>query len=225
LTARSHRQNRGGERKTQSPNADGDAQCLKRAEADAWFAFLMWCPKQLSWVKNPTQTCHTEQEHYLQFSNCCYNNRKLYCLDRLAKLTGEKLFGELCERVVQCGFWARAPSGIYKGQNPTRSNMVWESKDRSDPYQSEWDDLTEAIRNNQPYNEVKRGVEASLVQCLGRMAAHTGQEITFEDMCNCEHEFAPGLDKLTSDSPAPLQADAAGRYPVPQPGINAKREY
>jgi hypothetical protein len=117
------------------------------------------------------------------------------------------------------------PSGIYKGQNPTRSNMVWESKDASNPYQNEWEDLIEAIRSDQPYNEVKRGVEASLVQCMGRMAAHTGQEITYEQMLNCPHEFAPGLDQLTMDSPAPLQADASGRYPVPQPGINTKREY
>jgi len=72
---------------------------------------------------------------------------------------------------------------------------------------------------------VKRGVEASLVTSMGRMAAHTGQEITFEDMLNCPHEMAPGLDKLTNDSPAPLVADANGRYPVPQPGIVTDREY
>ena len=82
-----------------------------------------------------------------------------------------------------------------------------------------------AIRNNKPYNEVKRGVEASLVTSMGRMAAHTGQEITFDQMLNCDHEFAPDLDKLTKDTPAPLQPDANGRYPVPQPGINTKREY
>ena len=60
---------------------------------------------------------------------------------------------------------------------------------------------------------------------MGRMAAHTGQEITFEQMLNCEHEFAPDVDKLTMDSPAPLQADANGKYPVPQPGIVTNREY
>jgi predicted dehydrogenase len=117
------------------------------------------------------------------------------------------------------------PSGIYKGQNPTHSNMVWESTDKSNPYQNEWDDLMEAIRKDQPYNEVKRGVEASLVQCMGRMAAHTGQEITFEQILNCGHEFAPGLDQLTMDSPAPLKANPDGRYPVPQPGIIKDREY
>jgi hypothetical protein len=83
----------------------------------------------------------------------------------------------------------------------------------------------DAIRDNKPYNEAKRGVEASLVTSMGRMAAHTGQEITFEQMLNCEHEMAPGVDKLTFDSPAPLQAGPNGRYPVPQPGIIKNREY
>ncbi len=120
------------------------------------------------------------------------------------------------------------PSSIFKGQTPSRSNMLWESKvspEERDPYQNEWNDLVEAIRNDKPYNEVKRGVEASLVTSMGRMAAHTGQEITFDDMLNCEHEMAPGLDKLTLDGPAPLMAAAGGKYPVPMPGITKKREY
>ena len=120
------------------------------------------------------------------------------------------------------------PSALFKGQTARRSDMIWESKvapDQGDPYQNEWNDLVSAIRNDKPYNEVQRGVETSLVTSMGRMAAHTGQEITYEDMLNCDHEMAPGLDKLTKDSPAPLIADANGRYPVPQPGITRRREY
>ncbi|NQT04283.1 MAG: Gfo/Idh/MocA family oxidoreductase [Planctomycetes bacterium] len=120
------------------------------------------------------------------------------------------------------------PSSIHKGQNPTRSNMVWESKVRPDersPYQNEWNDLVDAIRNDKPYNETEYGVRASLVTSLGRMAAHTGQEITYEEILNSDHEMAPGLDKLTMNSPAPLVADSDGRYPIPQPGITKRREY
>ena len=120
------------------------------------------------------------------------------------------------------------PSSIHRGQNPDRSNMVWESKVRPDqrnPYQNEWDDLIAAIRNDEPFNEVRRGVETSVVTSMGRMAAHTGQEITYEQMLNCEHEMAPGLDKITMSSPAPLQPGLNGRYPVPQPGITKNREY
>jgi hypothetical protein len=57
------------------------------------------------------------------------------------------------------------------------------------------------------------------------MAAHTGQIITYDDMLNCEHEFAPNVDKLTVDGPAPLTPDPDGKYPVPQPGIKKDREY
>ena len=60
---------------------------------------------------------------------------------------------------------------------------------------------------------------------MGRMVAHAGQLVSYDDMLNCEHEFAPNVDKLTMDSAAPLQAGANGKYPVLQPGILKKREY
>jgi len=120
------------------------------------------------------------------------------------------------------------PSSLYKSQLPSPGDMFWESavsEEEKNPYQNEWNDLLDAIRDDKPYNEVTRGVEASLVTSMGRMAAHTGREITFEEMLNCEHEMAPDLDKLTMDSPAPLLPDANGRYPIPQPGIVTDREY
>jgi hypothetical protein len=83
--------------------------------------------------------------------------------------------------------------------------MVWQSevpRDQQSPYQNEWNDLVDAIRGNKPYNEVKYGVEASLVTSMGRMAAHTGQE-SYEQML-IAHEMAPDVDKLMMDSPAPL---------------------
>lgn len=120
------------------------------------------------------------------------------------------------------------PSSLYKSQTASAANLIWESKvspDEQDPYQNEWNDLIDAIRDDKPYNEVKRGVEASLVASMGRMAANTGREITFDQMLNCEHVMAPDIEKFTMDSPAPLLADAHGRYPVPQPGIITTREY
>jgi hypothetical protein len=108
----------------------------------------------------------------------------------------------------------------------TRNNIVWQGPpNEPNPYQLEWNDLINAIRKDLPYNEVERGVKASLVTSMGRMAAHTGVEITYDDMLNCEHEFAPGLDTMTYESPAPVKANAEGIYPVPQPGILTTREY
>src|SRR5215472_1766758 len=114
---------------------------------------------------------------------------------------------------------------IFKGQNFTRQEMSWAfPQPETSPYQFEWDDLVQAIREDKPYNEAKRGAIASLVTSMGRMAAHTGQVVTYEDILNCEHEFAPQVDKFTMDSPAPLQL-ADGKYPVPEPGIKKQREY
>jgi predicted dehydrogenase len=123
---------------------------------------------------------------------------------------------------------AHAPGRVrtFRGQNFAKEDQIWAfPQPEPSPYQLEWDDLIDAIRQDIPYNEAKRGAEASLVTSMGRMAAHTGQVITYEQILNCEHEFAPDVDKFTMDSPAPLEADENGKYPFPLPGINKKQEY
>lgn len=115
---------------------------------------------------------------------------------------------------------------IFKGQNQSRADMTWAfPQPEPNPYQLEWDDLMAAIRHDEPYNEVERGVRASLVTSMGRFAAHTGQEVTYEDYLTNKMEFAPDVDKLTFDSAAPVLADANGKYPIPEPGIKRDREY
>lgn len=86
-----------------------------------------------------------------------------------------------------------APVRIFKGQNFVNKDVVWRFPGQEpDPYQGEWEELIDAIRHDKPYNECKRGAEASLVTSMGRMACHTGQIITFNDMLNNEHEFCAG---------------------------------
>ncbi len=128
--------------------------------------------------------------------------------------------------VISTASHTPAKCRIYKGQKISKSDLAWAyPPDEPNPYQLEWNHLIAAIREDKPYNEVERGVKASVVTSMGRMAAHTGQKITYDDMLNCEHAFAPDIDKLTMESEAPLKADADGKYPVPQPGIVTKREY
>ncbi len=115
---------------------------------------------------------------------------------------------------------------IFPGQTQGRREATWAfPQPEPNPYQTEWDDLVEAIVNDTPYNEVPRGVQASLVTSMGRMAAHTGQEISYDEMLNHHVELAPDIAKLTPDGPAPVMADSDGRYPVPQPGILTDKEY
>jgi predicted dehydrogenase len=129
--------------------------------------------------------------------------------------------------VISSNSHTPAKTRIYKGQNMKRSELAWAfPQPEQNPYQLEWDHLINAIRKDKRHNEVERGAKASLVTSMGRMAAHTGQVITFDDMLNCPHEFAPTVDKLVLDGPAPIQVDSVTkRYPQPQPGILRDREF
>ncbi|HOY60530.1 MAG TPA: Gfo/Idh/MocA family oxidoreductase, partial [Verrucomicrobiota bacterium] len=50
---------------------------------------------------------------------------------------------------------------LFKGQNFTRADMTWAfPQPEPSPYQLEWDDLIEAIRQDTPYNETARGAIA-----------------------------------------------------------------
>ncbi len=114
----------------------------------------------------------------------------------------------------------------YRGHNMTKENLAWAfPQPEKSPYQLEWDDLIDAIRNGRAYNEARRGTVASLVTSMGRMAAHTGQVVTYDQMLNAQHEFAPTVDGLTMNSAAPLVAGPDGKYPVPAPGQKEDREY
>jgi hypothetical protein len=148
----------------------------------------------------------------------------LGCQDVYASYAQGTKGNAIVSKTGDCGL----PSSTHTGQLPKRSNLIWESKvapNETSPYQNEWNDLVDAIRNDKPYNEAKRGVEASLTSSMGRMSAHTGREITFDEMLGGEHEYAPNLDKLTFDGPAPVMPNANGKYPVPQPGIVTNREF
>ncbi len=119
----------------------------------------------------------------------------------------------------------RGTCKTYDGHNAADDKLLWRAPDEPNPYQIEWEHFIHAIHADLPYNEAVRGAEASLVTSMGRMAAHTGKTITYEQIASCPHEFAPDVDKFTQESSAPLLADADGKYPVPQPGLVTKREY
>jgi len=128
--------------------------------------------------------------------------------------------------IISTASHSPAKCKIFKGQKQSKENLAWAySKPEPSPWQLEWDHLIEAIRNDTPYNEAKRGAEASLVTSMGRMAAHTGQVIEWDDILNSDHEFAPDLANLAMNGPAPLPPDKDGKYPLPMPGIVTKREY
>jgi hypothetical protein len=123
---------------------------------------------------------------------------------------------------------APAKCKIFRDQNIKRrgGDIAWAySQPEPSPYELEWIDLFQAIRQDRPYNEVVRGTQASLVTSMGRMAAHTGREVTYDEILNSDHEFAPTVDQLQLGGEAPIKANSEGKYPVPQPGVQTDREF
>lgn len=87
-------------------------------------------------------------------------------------------------------------------------------------HQVEHDVLFEAIRQDRPHNETQRSAYAAMTGILGRMAAESGKEITWEEALASNVEQAPGLEQIESlDAPAPVMPDEKGRYPVAVPGF------
>jgi predicted dehydrogenase len=139
---------------------------------------------------------------------------------------GSYVHGSKRQAIISIDAGVPSRSGIYQGQRLAPDERIWRYEgDEPSPYQTEWDELLAAIREDRPFNEVKRGAEASLVTSMGRMAAHTGQVVTCDEILHHPHEFAPGVDRLTENSPAPLLPRPDGTYPVPSPGLVTDREY
>ena len=74
------------------------------------------------------------------------------------------------------------------------------------PYQQEHADLIASIRAGKPLNEAKRVAESTLTAIMGRMAAYTGQVVTWEQALNSTESLRPA--PLALDTPAPVPAVA-----------------
>jgi len=107
----------------------------------------------------------------------------------------------------------------YTDQRMANDNVDWlPEKETVGPHQAEWNVLIDAIRNDKPHNEMRRAAYANLVAIMGRAAVHSGQMITWDEAIASDFRFCPNVDELDENSPAPVQADEQGQYPVPIPG-------
>ena len=87
-------------------------------------------------------------------------------------------------------------------------------------YQREHDLLFASIRKNQPMNDGKRMAASTMLAMMGRMAAYTGQEVTWDQAMNSQEKLFPDHLEWNGSLPFP-PAGAAGRHQV---GLKAWRE-
>ncbi len=115
--------------------------------------------------------------------------------------------------------WGQRPA-IYKGHKRTRQDLIWTYKGpECNDYQAEHDVLFDAIRRDKPHNETEHCAKAAMAGIIGRMAAESGKEITWDQAIQSNLELAPGLDQFTMDSNPPAMPDAQGHYPIAVPGM------
>jgi myo-inositol 2-dehydrogenase / D-chiro-inositol 1-dehydrogenase len=81
------------------------------------------------------------------------------------------------------------------GRGPTpriegKTNWTWTGQ-KYDMYQREHDVLFASIRKGQPVNDGKRMATSTLLAMMGRMAAYTGQQITWDQAMNSQEKLFP----------------------------------
>ena len=109
---------------------------------------------------------------------------------------------------------------IYASQRIDEDTPVWQyGKDDPSPYQVEWQLLVNAIRQDRPHNESRRAGEAEVAALMGRIATHTGQYVSWDDVLQSDFQFVTDIDNLTLDTPAPISVQPGEIYPAPIPGI------
>ncbi|MCL2622789.1 MAG: Gfo/Idh/MocA family oxidoreductase [Planctomycetaceae bacterium] len=100
-----------------------------------------------------------------------------------------------------------------------RRNAIWTpTSPGNDSYQTEHDRLFKAIRDDQLWNEMDRGIDATFIPILGRMASDTGQKVTDEMAWSSTYECVKDVANMTFDTPAPVLPDENGNYAMPIPG-------
>ncbi len=80
----------------------------------------------------------------------------------------------------------RGPAPRIEG----KVNWTW-SGPKYDMYQREHDVLFASIRKNRPVNDGKRLATSTMLAIMGRMAAYTGQQVTWDQAMNSQEKLFP----------------------------------
>jgi predicted dehydrogenase len=93
----------------------------------------------------------------------------------------------------------------------------FDSKTENNPYQTEHDELFEAIAKGQyKFADAENGAKSSMTSVLGRMATYSGQVIEWDKAINSGLDIMPKEFSWTAAPPIVPNAD--GFYPIAVPG-------
>jgi hypothetical protein len=100
--------------------------------------------------------------------------------------------------------------GISDARTYIRGKQSWRAPaSEVNPYVQEHTDLVASIRAGTPLNELRQVAESTLTAIMGREAAYTGQQLTWEETLNSDLDLLPG-ELSFGERPV---------APVPEPGV------
>jgi predicted dehydrogenase len=115
---------------------------------------------------------------------------------------------------------AAAGSAVVEGWKPVyelrdrAGNLRWKFQGRiDDMYQVEHDEFFASIRAGKPINDVLRGANSTMLAMMARMAAYTGQTITWDKAMN------------STESLVPETLAFGGPFPTPEVPIPGKSKF
>lgn len=114
-----------------------------------------------------------------------------------------------------CRHWNDSKNDVFEEATGTKgkSNCMDMGEPGEDPYVAEHIAMVESIRGQRPYvNEGVQVAHSTMTAIMGRMAAYTGKEYTWDEALNEDLSIVPA--SLDWDSPYPLG-------PIPVPGRKA----
>jgi predicted dehydrogenase len=110
------------------------------------------------------------------------------------------------------------PSGNLLWQYPTPEEGDTQSKWKvTNPFVQEHINLVTGIRTGNTVNDAEAQVNSTLMTIMGRMAAYTGKEVTWEEMMNSELHLGPKtyafgpVPGIPEEIPLPGEANTPGR--------------
>ncbi|MHC5006441.1 MAG: Gfo/Idh/MocA family protein [Planctomycetota bacterium] len=102
------------------------------------------------------------------------------------------------------------PTHVIKGQHP------WSYEgEHPNMYQVEHNELFAAIRSGEPINDGIWMMNSNLMAIMGRMAAYSGQVITWEQALNAAEDWTPSAYSMSELEMPPVAVP--GAYTIPEP--------
>ncbi len=130
--------------------------------------------------------------------------------------TGARLLS-MCRQIPgttnRIGEWFIGTKGQSDASSRILGNAAWTytpPAQRSNGFVQEHTDLVASIRTGTPYNELQQIAESTLTAIMGREAAYTGQEMTWDVVLNAQQDLTPPVG---THAYGPLAVP-----PVPMPG-------